>query len=102
MNSKKSRTSSTKESETCSISRISCSLAVIGYLSQYQTTSFITLTGFQGRLHRQSSEKGDRFLARKFEGIFNTGDSTDSASKQEILATPNQRKTVFQPEFLED
>ncbi|MEH2433836.1 MAG: hypothetical protein V7K25_06225 [Nostoc sp.] len=25
------------------------------------------------------SEKGDRFLARKFEGIFNTGDSTDSA-----------------------
>ncbi|MEH2081503.1 MAG: hypothetical protein V7K89_16325 [Nostoc sp.] len=25
------------------------------------------------------SEKGDRFLARKFDGIFNTGDSTDSA-----------------------
>ena len=25
------------------------------------------------------SEKGDRFLARKFKGIFNTGDSTDSA-----------------------
>ncbi|MBD0388031.1 MAG: hypothetical protein ICV54_16355 [Nostoc sp. C3-bin3] len=25
------------------------------------------------------SEKGDRFLARKFEGIFNAGDSTDSA-----------------------
>ncbi|MHC5598097.1 MAG: hypothetical protein ACYTXC_19525 [Nostoc sp.] len=25
------------------------------------------------------SEKGDRFLARKFQGIFNTGDSTDSA-----------------------
>ncbi|MEH2110668.1 hypothetical protein [Nostoc sp.] len=25
------------------------------------------------------SEKGDRFLARKFEGLFNTGDSTDSA-----------------------
>ncbi|MDZ8110418.1 MAG: hypothetical protein RM338_33140 [Nostoc sp. DedQUE12a] len=25
------------------------------------------------------SEKGDRFLARKFEGVFNTGDSTDSA-----------------------
>lgn len=25
------------------------------------------------------SEKGDRFLARKFEGIFNTSDSTDSA-----------------------
>jgi hypothetical protein len=25
------------------------------------------------------SEKGDRFLARKFEGIFNTADSTDSA-----------------------
>ncbi|BAY35714.1 hypothetical protein NIES2111_00300 [Nostoc sp. NIES-2111] len=25
------------------------------------------------------SEKSDRFLARKFEGIFNTGDSTDSA-----------------------
>ncbi|MBD2531071.1 hypothetical protein H6G97_16375 [Nostoc flagelliforme FACHB-838] len=25
------------------------------------------------------SQKGDRFLARKFEGLFNTGDSTDSA-----------------------
>ncbi|MEH1842079.1 MAG: hypothetical protein V7L20_25935 [Nostoc sp.] len=25
------------------------------------------------------SEKGDRFLARKFDGLFNTGDSTDSA-----------------------
>ncbi|MDZ8185947.1 MAG: hypothetical protein RMX96_13985 [Nostoc sp. ChiSLP02] len=25
------------------------------------------------------SEKGDRFLARKFEGVFNTGDSTDRA-----------------------
>jgi hypothetical protein len=25
------------------------------------------------------SEKSDRFLARKFEGVFNTGDSTDSA-----------------------
>ncbi|MDF5737606.1 MULTISPECIES: hypothetical protein [unclassified Nostoc] len=25
------------------------------------------------------SQKGDRFLARKFQGIFNTGDSTDSA-----------------------
>lgn len=38
------------------------------------------------------SEKSDRFLARKFEGIFNTGDSTDQAVIWDLQK--NQTNTV--------
>lgn len=45
------------------------------------------------------SEKGDRFLARKFEGIFNTADSTDHAV---IWDRQNNQANTVSPEQAED